>query len=411
MKIFKFYNVLKNPSFFLIAALIFSCNSQKQNTYPLLLISIDGLKPDYIEKYETPNIDLLINDGALADWMIPVFPSNTFPNHYSLVTGLYTENTGVVANNMYDYKMDAWFSLGNREAVMNADWYGGEPIWVTAEKQGVKAATMFWPGSEAPIKGIYPTHWVPYDGDLPHFARVDSIISWLQSDEIKPGFLSLYFSKVDSYGHRYGPDSDSVSAALEDIDKAIGYLIDELNRNGLLGKINILITSDHGMAATSEERAIFIDDIINMDDVAVYDWNPVAMIQPKEGKKEKVYNAFKEAENHFKVFKKEDIPELYRVKNHYRVPEIMVIADIGYTLTTRSHFERRGISKGTHGYDHREPEMRAFFLAYGPSFKKGERISSFQNIHVYELMCRLLNLEPAPNDGHPDSLKHLLSEP
>lgn len=395
----------------LFAIFFLSCNSQKQNTYPLLLMSIDGLKPSYLENCETPNLNLLIKDGVLAEGMIPVFPSNTFPNHYSLVTGLYTENTGIIGNNMYDFRMDAWFSLGNREAVMNSEWYGGEPIWVTAEKQGIKAATMFWPGSEAPIKGIYPTRWVPYSDDLPHFAKVDSIIIWLQSDEIKPGFLSLYFSNVDSYGHRYGPDSDSVKSALEDVDKALGYLVDELKRTGLWGKINILLTSDHGMASTSEERIIFLDDIINMDDVTVYDWNPVAMIQPKEGKKEEIYNTFKKVENNFRVFKKEDIPEHYRVKNHYRVPEIMVLADVGYTLSTKSYFERRGVNKGTHGYDPWEPEMKAFFLAYGPSFKKGKRINAFQNIHVYELMCKLLNLKPALNDGHPDSLKHILSEP
>jgi predicted AlkP superfamily pyrophosphatase or phosphodiesterase len=401
---------IRNLFIILIAAFLFSCNSQ--NKYPLLLISIDGLKPSYLDRYETPNLDLLIKDGVTADWMVPVFPSNTFPNHYSLVTGLYTENTGVIANNMYDYKMDAWFSLGNRKAVMNADWYGGEPIWVTAEKQGVKAATMFWPGSEAEIKGMYATHWVPYDNDLPHFARVDSIINWLQPDDkSKPGFLTLYFSKLDSYGHDYGPDSDSIGAALADIDKTIGYLINKLKQIDIWGKINIIVTSDHGMAATSEERVIFLDDIISLDDVQVYDWNPVAMIQPGEGEKEKIYKAFKDAENHFKVFKKEDIPDFYRIKNHYRVPEILVIADIGYTITTKSYFERRGVNKGTHGYDHREPEMRAFFLASGPSFKKGEQIRAFQNIHIYELMCKLLNLSPAPNDGHPDSLKHILSEP
>lgn len=396
--------------FLFITCWITGCTIPEENsTQKVLLISIDGFMPQYMEKNETPNLDYLAGEGVLADYMIPVFPTKTFPNHYSIVTGLYTENTGIIANNMYDPEMDASFSLGNREAVMDPRWYEGEPIWITAEKQDVRTATMFWPGSEAPIEDTYATRWMPYDDDLDYTARVDSIISWLQvEDDTAPGFLTLYFSKVDTYGHRYGTDSDSTAAAVREIDGYLGYLVDNLKETGHWDGLNILITSDHGMADISEERVIVLDDIISMDDVTVIDWTPVGMIQPDEGKTDEVFEALKKTENHYEVYKKEDIPEVFRVKNHKRVPDIMIIADVGYTITTSDYLENREISGAAHGYDHRAPEMSSFFLAAGPSIKKGEKVDSFQNIHLYELMAYLLNIEPAPNDGNLDSLRHIL---
>lgn len=401
---------------FLTGFILGSCNrvyypeAEKRPFTPLLLISIDGFMPEYMDRFDTPALDFLASEGTLADYMIPVFPTKTFPNHYSIVTGLYTENSGIIANNMYDPEMDAYFSLGNRGAVMDPRWYGGEPIWVTAEKQGIPAATLFWPGSEAPVKDTYATRWMPYDGSLSHTARVDTIISWLQvPDETAPGFLTLYFSKVDTYGHRYGTKSDSVAAAVEDVDRSLGYLTDELKRIGQWDKINILITSDHGMADISGERVILLDDLISLDDVEVIDWTPVAMIRPREGKTDEVYTALKasEKDHSYRVYKKEDMPEFYRMKNHRRVPGIIMIADVGYTITSSPFLERNTIGGATHGYDHRAPEMRSFFLAAGPGIKKNRQIPPFRNIHLYELMARLLDIEPAANDGSLDSLRHI----
>jgi predicted AlkP superfamily pyrophosphatase or phosphodiesterase len=383
---------------------------QHDRPSPLLLISIDGMMTSYLDRTETPNLDRIIAGGVLAGGMIPVFPTKTFPNHYSLVTGLYTENTGLISNNMYDPVMDASFSLGNREAVSDGRWYGGEPIWVTAETQGMRTATMFWPGSEAEIGGVRPTRWMEYDGSIPYMARVDSVINWLQlEDDSRPEFLTLYFSQVDSRGHQYGPDSEEVLAAVAMVDGVLGYLLDELDRIGMAGSINILITSDHGMAAISEERVIILDDIIDLDDVRVVDWTPVAMLQPAEGKKEEIYQKLKAAEANYTVYRKEDVPDVFRFRNHYRVPEIIVMADMGYTITSRSFLERRGVRGGAHGYDHREPGMRAFFLAHGPGIRDGLLIEPFSSVHVYELMCRLLGLEPAPNDGDPAALIHILN--
>lgn len=405
---------MKTRFLFLIAPIlmvfIVQCTpSAKKDVHPLILISIDGLRPDYLDRTDTPNLDMLIEKGTLAEHLIPIFPTKTFPNHYSTVTGLFAENTGVVSNNMFDEEIGIRFTMSNRDAVMDPRWYGGEPIWVTAEKQGLRAGTMFWPGSEAPIMDTYATHWMQYDGSIPHDARVDTIINWLQRPvDQRPTFMTFYMSQVDSYGHRYGPDSDSVLVALQEIDRTLGRLIGELDRIGVWPNVHLILTSDHGMSAVSEDRVVILDDLINLDDVRVIDWTPVAMIQPNEGHETAVYEALKANQQHYKVYRKQDIPEYYRIKNHPRTPEIMMVADIGYTITSRSFLESRGVSGGAHGYDHREPDMRAFFLAYGPAIKENTVVEPFQLVHIYELMTHLLGLKPAPNDGSIDSVRVLL---
>lgn len=370
---------------------------------PLLLISIDGFRPDYFDRTDTPNFDRVISSGVKAEYLQSIYPSNTFPNHYSLATGLYAENTGIIANNMFDEELGR-FGLRIRDAVSDGRWYGGEPIWVTAEKQDVRTATMFWPGSEADVMGIRPTRWMQYDGRIPYETRVDSIITWLSvEDDTRPDFMTLYFSTVDSQGHSHGVESDEVTEAIELVDSKIGYLLDELKRIGLYGNINILFTSDHGMASLSEEKTIIIDDIIDLDDVYVRNWSSAGMIEPKEGKLDKVYNQLKQAEdaydNVFRVYLKEDIPERFRFKNHPRVPEILIEFDVPWTMTSRSNFESRGILAATHGWDPEMPEMHTVFFAYGPDFKNGEEISKVKMVDIYELMCHLLGLEPAENDG------------
>lgn len=391
---------------------IFACKKPDPKiTYPLILISIDGLNPDYLSKAKTPTIDLLIENGALAEHLVTVFPSKTFPSHYSIATGLYAENSGIISNNMYDSIIGSRYTMQDRSAVTDQRWYQGEPIWVTAEKQNVRAGTLFWPGSEAPIKDTYATHWLEYNHSLSHDARVDTLINWFQLPvEKQPKFSTFYLSKVDTYGHRYGPNSDSIAVALQEVDRTLGYLIDELKRLNMWPNINIILTSDHGMAEVSSERVIIIDEIIDMNEVTIIDWSPVAMIQPKENKLENIYDQLKAAENNYKVYKKKDIPEEFRIKNHPRVPEIMIVADIGYTIITRSRLEERGVTGGAHGYDPKLEEMHAFFLATGPSFKKNYKFDGFESIHIYELMCAILNIEPAPNDGNLNTLKHILKD-
>lgn len=395
-----------------ILVLITGCQSTDQtssSSEKVLLISFDGFRHDYQQLYNTPNLNRFANEGAQAEYLIPVFPTKTFPNHYSIATGRYTENTGLVSNNMYDPEFDAYYSLADRDAVQDARWYEGEPIWVTAEKQGVRAAPLFWPGSEAPIGGEYASYWSPYDDDLPYRARVDSVIHWLQmEDEVAPGFMTLYFSKVDTYGHWYGPESDSVKVAVEEVDSHLGYLREELDRIGKQDILNIFIVSDHGMAEVSGEKVILLDDLIDFDNIEVTDWAPVAAIQPEPGKKEDVYRRLKSLEKNYTVFLKENLPEQYGYKNHRRVSDIVLIADPGYTVTSQARMAAREISGGNHGYDNRVPDMQGIFIAQGPSIRENIAIGPVQNIHLYELMAHLLKIKPATNDGSLDSLRQIL---
>lgn len=390
-----------------------ACSAQSENKPPkLLLISFDGFRADYLTKTDTPNFDLLTKSGVAGEGLIPVFPSKTFPNYYSIATGLYPENSGFVGNSMYDPEMGLSFSMGDREQVENPDWYGGEPIWNTVEKNGLNAGTMFWVGSEAPIQDIRPTFWKPYDGRMPNKARIDSVLKWMTLDDEKEiDFGTLYFSFVDSRGHRHGPDSDEVIEAIQEADQLIGYLIEELKSRELWGATNIIIVSDHGMAEVSRDRLIVLDDYIDPAEVEIISSSPVVMMKVTQpGKHESIYEALKETEKHFKIYKKEHLPERFHLKNHHRVPELIMIADVGYTINTREFIESRRNypSGGTHGFDNREKKMHAFFVANGPDFKEGYIMAPFQNIHLYELMAYLLEVPSAGTDGSLDSVKVML---
>lgn len=406
-------NVIPKYLILIIISIVFiaSCftdpNSPPQK---LLLVSIDGFRADYMDLYETPNLDHIIQKGVKAEYMIPIFPTKTFPTHYSIVTGLYPENSGIVSNVMYDPGMDAFFSLADRGSVMDARWYGGEPIWVTAEKQGLLTAPMFWPGSEAPIKGVYADRWYRYDQNLSYSARVDSINYWLGlADHEAPRFMTLYFSKVDTYGHRYGPISDSVAVAVAEVDAMLGKLLRELENNGFDQDVNIIIVSDHGMAEISNDRLILLDGLLDLEDVIIRDLAPVTMMEPKHDRDfDLLFNSLKEQENNYKVYKKNDLPEEYNLKNNIRVPELILIADPGYTIATNEWLIGRVVEGGNHGYDHRAKEMRSLFIGYGPSFKNGYTSHPFSSVHIYELMSHLLDIEPSLNDGSPDSLQHVL---
>lgn len=375
----------------------------------VLLISFDGFINEYVERNPTPNFDRFIADGVQAEYLIPVFPTKTFPNHYSTVTGLHPENHGIITNSFYDDRLEARFSYGPQGTPNDERWWGGEPIWTTVEKQGLTASTFFWPGSEASINGVLPTRWMDYDGSVPNEARVDSVLAWLDPQgPVQADFATLYFSDVDSRGHSYGPNSPEVDEAVIEMDHLLGMLMDGLEEIGLLNEVHILITSDHGMAELSHDKVIFLDDIIDLDDVDVIDWTPVAMLQPKEGRTETLYAQLKEAEENYRVFMRDDLPDHYRFSNHYRIPDILMIADISWTITSRPFYEDRGLIAATHGYDHMEEKMRTFFAANGPRFRSGETAEAFQLVHLYELMAHLLGVEPAPNDGDFEAVRPLL---
>jgi predicted AlkP superfamily pyrophosphatase or phosphodiesterase len=405
--------------FLLVVLAFFSaisgCNNQPNQSEPdpnqLLLISFDGFRYDYPGKVETPHFDSLAANGVQAEGLIPVVPSKTFPNHYSIVTGLYPENSGIVGNTIYDPEWDEWYRISDREAVMNGKWYQGEPIWNTLEKQGLRTGTMFWVGSEANIQGMYPTYWKPYDGSMPYRARIDTVVKWLSyPDSLAVNFATLYFEHVDQMGHDYGTDSDSVKAAIRKSDRLLGYLKNQLRNRGLWDQMNVIVLSDHGMTDLSADKTIRLDEIIDLNSVEQIIWDPMTMIWPKEGAGEQVYKALKDNEDHYQVYKKEELPERYHLKNHRRVGEIIILADLGYTILNSSNEDRffESLPQGTHGYDNDQKTMQAIFLAHGPAFKEGENVATFQNIHIYELVNHLMRTKPASNDGSLDSVKVLL---
>jgi predicted AlkP superfamily pyrophosphatase or phosphodiesterase len=397
-----------------IALSTVQCDHQEAapvETNPVLLVSIDGFMNEYLDRNETPNFDRFIAGGVKAEHLIPVFPTKTFPTHWSIVTGLYVENHGIISNSFYDYELEARFSYGPQSGPNDERWWGGEPIWVTAETQGKTAATFFWPGSEASIHGVRPTKWVDYDGSIPDSVRIDSVMTWLDPEgDVRADFATLYFSFVDSRGHRYGPNSPEVDDAVVEMDGLLGHLLDGIEAIGLGDRLNVILVSDHGMAELSEDKIIFLDELIDLNDVDVIDWTPVAMLRPNEGRTEAVFNTLKEQEelHGYSVYMRDELPERFGFSNHYRIPEIIMIADMSYSITSRPFFEQRGIIAGAHGFDNIEPEMHTIFYAAGPDFRQGITVDPFEAVHIYELMSRILNLEPAHNDGDPGKLRHLL---
>lgn len=389
-----------------------SSDTSQPQPNKLLLVSFDGFRHDYLSKTNTPNFDKFAQQGVQGKGLIPIFPSKTFPNYYAIATGLYPESSGFIGNSMYDPTMDATFSMGNRDAVENPKWYGGEPIWNTVEKNGKKAGTMFWVGSEAPIQNMRPTHWKTYDGSMPDSARIDTVIKWLNyGNDKEVDFGTLYFSFVDSRGHRYGPNSLEVKNAIQQADHLIGYLMEKLQQEGLSDNTNVLIVSDHGMAEVSKERLIVLDDIIDPDKIEMIEYSPSLMMNVKdENQLDEVYQSLKSSEKNYKVYKKEDIPERFKLKNHARVPDLLMVADIGYSINTADYIESRPNypSGGAHGFDNKAEEMHALFLASGPDFKKDFSMGRFQNVHLYELMTHLLKVESSQNDGSIDSVKVML---
>jgi len=394
--------------FVLAALLIGACHQTRDAGHtapPLLLISIDGFRHDYIQKAELPTLEKLAADGLRADSLQHVFPTKTFVTHYATVTGLYAEHTGVVANNMWDPARKSRFSLGNRDAVSDGYWYDGEPIWNTVEKAGKTAATYFWPGSEAQIGGMRPTIWKPYAGQTPHDTRVDQVLEWLALPEDKrPAFLTLYFSAVDSAGHRHGPDHPDTIEAMLEVDRALGRLIEGLEQLELYGEVNILITSDHGMQTVDLDRYILLDEFLNLGKVNVSDWGPAAQIWTVDGgpSADEILAAIDTDHPGIRrAWKKGNAPERFHFDDHPRIPDVTIEAELGWMISNKPYYSgmQRGLLNGMHGWDPAWHTMHGIFIATGPAFEPGERLPAVRSVDLYSLMARLMNVPPAETDG------------
>ncbi|MDP4535213.1 ectonucleotide pyrophosphatase/phosphodiesterase [Alkalimonas collagenimarina] len=367
----------------------------------------------------SPHLNALAQAGLVADALQPVFPSKTFPNHYSLVTGLHPENHGVIDNGMYDPEFDARFTMSNSEEVGNSRWWGGEPIWVTAEQQGQIAATYFFPGSEAPIKGVRPSYWFPYDGKVPNRQRVDTVLQWLQLPEPeRPRIISMYFSDVDAAGHAYGPESHQVRQALKSIDNEIGYLVAQLQQLGLFDHIDLLISSDHGMATVNQAQHIVIDQAFDPELAEYVRYSrEIVSIFPKLGQEDIIYQQLKAAlpDEGVRLYRKSELPDRFHYRQHRRIAPIQVLAEVNWILVRRSwlpgmiNAPTYREPRGSHGYDNQEPSMQGMLIAHGPSFKTHTRIEQVRMVDLYQVMTEILGLTPAPHDGDPAMLLLLLN--
>ena len=269
--------------FLLLALGVLTPTAQDQKPI-LVLVSFDGWRWDYIKRAAVPNLRALADRGVRAEGLIPSFPSKTFPNHYTLVTGLYPAHHGIIANNIRDPDFPARFTMGSQTA-RDARWWGGEPLWVTAIRQGLIASSMFWPGSEAAIQGVRPSEWKPFDDSMPNADRVQQVLDWLAlPPDRRPSFVTLYFSEVDHAGHDFGPESPEVLEAARHLDDALGRLVSEIRKLGLLEQTTFVVVSDHGMSELSERRVIFLDDYIDLAKVEVVDWTPVLELAPRDRK-------------------------------------------------------------------------------------------------------------------------------
>lgn len=387
----------------------------------VLLISLDGFRSDYLEKYQPPNILGLAEKGVRAPWMTPSFPSLTFPNHYTLATGLYPAHHGIVGNSMYDPVFKTTFSLSKREEVQNGRWWEGEPIWVTAEKQGQRAACFFFPGTEAEIQGVRPTFWKTYDGNIPFEDRVDQILAWLDLPLAeRPTFYTLYFDEPDHAGHEFGPDAPETAQAVARVDAMIGRLVAGLKMRGIFKEINLILVSDHGMTPVNPENIVLLDDAFDLALAEQISWgSSVVTIFPKPGEEDRIRTSIQANPlKHARICTQSELPEHFHFTGHRRIPPFVCVAEPGWRITSRKFLEEQrarnpGLASpviGVHGYDNEWPEMRALFIAHGAAFRKRHSTPAFSNVEVYNLMAHILGLTPAPNDGKLENVQSMLKK-
>jgi predicted AlkP superfamily pyrophosphatase or phosphodiesterase len=372
----------------------------------LILISVDGFRGEYFDRLPVPNLKALAARGVRATGLIPSFPTLTFPNHYTLVTGLYPAHHGIVSNNIRDTRVESRrFSMAN-STVIDARWWSGEPIWVTAAKQHLRTAAMFWPGSEAPIGGLRPTYFRAFDGGVAPEARVMQVLSWLALPESqRPSFSTLYFDDMDHAGHDTGPYSNELSKAGARVDAAIGTLVAGIRNLGLEDRTTIVAVSDHGMTDFSPDRTIYLDDYINLDDVELLEAEGLVELQPKPGLEQEILGQLRKAP-HLRVWTRDTAPARLHYTSNARIPSIIGLSDDRWFITTHSRVkrrldDRREFERGGHGFDPEYPSMHGLFVAAGPTLRSGVAVQPFQNIHVYELLCAVLKITPAKNDGDP----------
>ncbi|KAG9188874.1 hypothetical protein G6011_07579 [Alternaria panax] len=389
-----------------------------------ILISLDGFRADFLYRNLTPSLNALVREGISPKYMMPSFPSVTFPNHYTMATGMYPEAHGVVGNTFWDEELQEEFYYTDPQRSLQPHWWGGEPLWVTAEKQGVRTAVHMWPGSEANIAHQAVAYVDKYNGSEVLDRKVDRIMELLdtpgpkdigaKADEPRPQLIAAYVPDVDGDGHRYGPNSTEIRKTIQNADKMVGGILAGLLARNLTNIVNVVVVSDHGMATTDMTRLIQLEDLIDPAELAHTDGWPLYGLRPK--KPEDLHRLYQQLKDRTKnnpnvdvYLRDEDMPERYHFSRNPRIAPLWIVPKTGWAIVTRSEFNiEQGIKngevyhpRGLHGYDFEHPLMRAIFIARGPAFphKAGSKMEPFQNIELYNIVCDTIGLEPAPNNG------------
>jgi len=380
----------------------------------VILLSIDGLRADMLDSGNSPNLSRLAREGVRSVGMRPSYPSLTFPNHYTLVTGLRPDHHGLIHNSMWSDALGQ-FRVGDSQSVRNATWWeGGEPIWVSVEKAGYTSATWSWPGSEAPIHGIQASLRHPYDESVALPERMRTVLSWLHGAPgvQKPRFIGAYMEQVDKAGHAHGPDSPEYAAALRQVDAAIGVLIDGLAREGQLDRTNLIVVSDHGMANVAADHVVATETMVPPEVARVVSEGQSVGFAPLPGQQAAAEQALLGRHAHHECWNKADLPTRWHYGSNPRVPAIVCQMDEGWdALTPASRGKRSPGMRGSHGYDPALPSMQAVFIARGPAFAQGKQLTAFDNVDVYPLLARLIGIPAQPNDGDPQALQQALRAP
>ncbi|HJV40165.1 ectonucleotide pyrophosphatase/phosphodiesterase [Caulobacter sp.] len=369
-----------------------------------ILVSLDGFRADYLDRGDTPTLKALADDGARGA-MRPSFPSLTYPNHYTLVTGKRPDHHGVVGNVMVDA------AIGGPKFTMNGPtandprwWSQAKPFWISAEQQGKRAAAMFWPGSEVEIDGVRPSHWAKYDTHTPYDARVDQILAWMDAASGPPlAFTTLYFDATDTEGHHHGPNSPEVRAAAARVDLSLARLVEGLKARDRFDSTDIVVVADHGMAPLPAANRVVLDDLVDISKIQLVSTGAVTSLSPVPGAEKAVAKAFLRSLPHMTCWRKGQIPARYHYGRNARVPAIVCLSRTGWYTTTlearRNPGEWDGKDGGAHGFEPRDPLMRAVFVAHGPSFKSGVVLPVFDNVDVYPLLAKVTGVRPEPGDG------------
>lgn len=361
-----------------------------------VLISLDGFRWDYPLMYDTPFLDSLGREGVSAV-MRPSFPSKTFPNHYTLATGLVPDRHGIIANRFYDTASGRTFSISDPATSKDGSFYGGEPVWLTAKRQGVKVGVVYWPGSDVAINGQHPDYWHDYNKTprLSFPARVAEIERLMKLPEgERPGLVMAYFEHPDYQGHDFGPASKEVRRSVEAIDGLLSMLYNSLRSLPYGDDINFIVTSDHGMAQTSPQRAVSLSDYVKAEWCERVMADVPTLIFPKKGREDDIMKAL-EGVAHIRAWRKEDVPAYLHYGTNKNVAAIVVLPDMGWVIS-----EDGKVKPGNHGYDPTLPEMNVPLRAAGPDFRRGfTKTGLMDNTDIYPTLCRLLGIEPSPCEG------------